>query len=80
MNTATQRDMVRSHITRHGRINKRESEQLYGCERLAARIGELRQEGYAIKTDRCKVLNRWDKPCYVADYVMLVHGQQEMAL
>lgn len=41
---------VLAHLKRHGSIRPREAQREYGCTRLAARVLELRQEGYAIET------------------------------
>ena len=77
MNTS-QREEIRGHLTRNGSINKRESERLYGCERLASRILELRKEGMDITANRVKVLNRWGKAVFVAEYWLETEEQRRL--
>ena len=77
-NSKSQKKMILQRLINRGRINKRESEQLFGCERLAARIDELRRDGWYIKTCRQKVINRYGQECYVADYVLEKLGDRQI--
>ena len=45
-----------------------DAERAFGCRRLAARIKDLRDEGYPIKTKMVEVKNRFGRPCRVAKY------------
>lgn len=52
MTTATlshkesQCEQILQHLVRQGSITQQESEDLYNCKRLAARIRDLKDEGY----------------------------------
>jgi hypothetical protein len=46
----TQYDLVLSHLTEHGSLTSREALDYYRIFRLAARIQELRQDGFDIKS------------------------------
>lgn len=48
----TQRQRIRRHLKRHGRIDPRTALRWYGSMRLAARIWDLRREGLPIVTVR----------------------------
>jgi len=50
MSKTTQRDQIRAYLCRGRTITHLESEDLFGCMRLAARINELRKEGMEIET------------------------------
>jgi hypothetical protein len=45
-----QTDLVFQHLKREGTITPMEALRLYSCFRLAARIGEIRQDGHDIQT------------------------------
>jgi hypothetical protein len=67
----TQRQQILHHLQRHGDLTPLDALQHYGCARLAARIHELKRDGYDIR-DVGERGNgkRW------ARYVLL--GQQEL--
>ena len=46
----SQSDAILRHLRIHGSITPLEALNLYGSMRLAARVGELRSEGYPIRT------------------------------
>lgn len=46
-----QRDTIVSHLQRLGSISPLEARHVYGIERLASRIDELRQNGHSIETN-----------------------------
>lgn len=48
----TQRTTVIAHLKKFGSISALEARHVYKIERLASRIDELRQSGYAISTTR----------------------------
>lgn len=45
-----QRETIVRHLQRHGTISPLEARHVYGIERLASRIDELRQNGHSIET------------------------------
>ena len=69
-NTATQCDMVLAHMMEHGSISQLEAAQEYGCWRLAARISDLRKNGYAIKSQLVTKKNRMGRPVSYARYTL----------
>ena len=48
--TMAQTDAILRHLRNHGSITPIEALNLYGSFRLAARVGELRQDGHEIRT------------------------------
>lgn len=48
----TQTQAIRKHLLRHNSITPLEALRKFGCMRLAARIGELREEGFSVLTAR----------------------------
>ena len=59
-----------SHLKEGGSITQSEALKRYGIARLAARINDLRNSGYAIAKTMIVVNNREQKPCRVARYWM----------
>ncbi len=53
----SQKNNIFEHLKKHGHITPLQALELYGCFRLAARIGDLREEGYAIETDMVDLPN-----------------------
>lgn len=49
-----QNDDILRHIRERGSITPAEAYVVYGIMRLASRIGELRERGYPIVTERAK--------------------------
>lgn len=47
----TQRQAILQHLENGGVLTALDALRLFACNRLAARIGELRQQGHAIKSD-----------------------------
>ncbi len=54
METQTQKEAILRHLQSGKIITPLESLNLYGCNRLAARIWELRDEGYRIRSENVK--------------------------
>lgn len=52
--TPTQTDLIRQHLESGKYITGLDALNLYGCFRLAARIGELKDEGFNIKSQFVK--------------------------
>lgn len=59
---------VARYMSEYGSITTREAFLNLGITRLSARIYELKEAGYAIKTERVKVKNRFGEPCTVTRY------------
>ncbi len=69
--TTAQLANIRAHLERYGVIGAREARDLYGCERLGARIWDLRHMpdgGMNIRTERVKTKNRFGQRCIYALY------------
>ena len=56
---ANHRELILMHMKKYGSIDPDEAKAEYGCARLASRIKELRDQGYAIETEMisCKGRN-----------------------
>lgn len=52
----------------NGSINTKQGRQLCGCERLAARIADLRKAGVPIKTEMHTYINKHGYPVRYAVY------------
>ena len=57
----TQCDLILDYMRRFGSINPLQALQDIGCFRLAARISDLKQQGYLIKSERVSYKNRLDE-------------------
>ena len=55
---ANDRDLVLMHMKKYGSITQDEADEEYGIKRLSARINELRNMGYPIKTEMLSCKNR----------------------
>jgi len=66
----TQCDRLLAHLQLGCTINPLWSWTTLGIYRLAARICDLRQMGYNIKSTRKTVKNRFGEPCKVAEYYL----------
>lgn len=65
---ANDRDLVLMHMKKYGSITQNEADDEYGIKRLSARINELRNMGYAIKTDMISCKNRRGRISNYAKY------------
>jgi len=65
----TQLNRVAEYLKTHGSIDPLTAWNYLGTYRLGARILELRQQGWDIKTERKEVKNQFGEVCYVANYV-----------
>lgn len=54
METQTQKEAILRHLQSGRTITPLEALNLYGCFRLGARIWELRDEGYVIRSENVK--------------------------
>lgn len=66
--TDTQRTRILNHLRRYGSITQKEAYDLYGIERLASRIHDLKGGGNIIRTSRETALNRYGEPTSYARY------------
>lgn len=66
----TQNQMIEEHLRKHGSIEPMEALANYGCNRLAARIWDLRHKGIRIKTINTAVMNRYGRVINFAKYCL----------
>lgn len=66
----TQNERLLRHLQDYGEIDSIVALREYGIMRLAARIGELRQNGHPIITECVKGRNRYDEVTRYARYRM----------
>lgn len=71
---ASDRDLILLHIKKCGSITHDEAEEEYGIKRLSARINELRNLGYPIKTEMIACRNRRGRISNYAKYSLEVSG------
>ena len=68
----TQNDKILRYLKTHKRgITQLQALERFGCMRLASRISDLRDMGYAISTDMIAVRNRDGETCHVANYKLM---------
>lgn len=68
MTKATQTQRVLEYIREFGSITAIEAVRDLGVMRLAARVSDLKKEGYDIISEQQAVRNRFGETCYVAKY------------
>jgi hypothetical protein len=61
----TQTEQIRAHLIEHNSIDSREALEKYHCMRLAARVKDLRRQGFSVVTVMIK-----RNGCRFARYVM----------
>ena len=66
----TQKQMILQHMKETGSITPGTALEEYGCFRLAARIADLKADGYNIKTYRVSTLNKFGEKVRFAKYVL----------
>lgn len=66
----TQCERIIRHLRDHGSITPMEAISEYGCMRLAARIADLKMQGFNIKTAKGKGENRYGEPTTFAVYYL----------
>ncbi len=62
--------MVLSHIERHGTISQKVAAELYGIQRLGARIYDLKKLGYPIEGRTMTGLNRHGDKTHWTEYYL----------
>lgn len=60
----TQTQRVLDYMCKHGSISQQEAIGAFSCYRLAAKIFELRKEGYVIETERVPFRNEYTDGYY----------------
>ena len=65
---ANDRELILMHMKKYGTITQDEADEEYGIKRLSARINELRNMGYTIKTDMISCRNRRGRISNFAKY------------
>jgi hypothetical protein len=73
METQTQKEAILRHLQSGRTITPLEALNLYGCFRLGARIWELRDEGYKIKSENVK---QGKKTFASYELIVPVHAEQ----
>ena len=69
---ATDRDLILMHMKKYGSITQEDADEEYGIKRLSAKINELRNMGYPIKTDIISCRNRRGRISNYAKYSLEV--------
>lgn len=64
------KSQILNHLIEKGGITRLEALKRYGCMGLVQRIHDLRNEGYAIETERVKFKNANGYPGQYARYTM----------
>ena len=67
----SQCEMILKHLKTHVGITPTTALEKYGVMRLAARISDLRGQGYQITTVRREAINRFGKKVEFAEYRMV---------
>lgn len=67
-NCESQNVAIAKYLEEGGRLTPLDALHLFGCFRLAARIGELRKAGMEIHTARIQVVNEAGRRVFVGQY------------
>lgn len=67
----TQYTRILDHLHEHGSISPLEAMNLYGIQRLAARIAVLKQNGYKFETETTCGKNRFGDKVHYTTYVLV---------
>ena len=70
VNDMTQCERILDHLKTQGPITQRQAYELFGCERLGARIFDLREKGYAITRTMITAPNRFGDITRFAQYAL----------
>lgn len=68
---------ILEHLRTHKWLTSKEAFELYGITRLSARIKELRELGYDIRTVMVETTTRFGESCRYARYVLWEHEGDE---
>jgi hypothetical protein len=58
METESQKSMILRYLRKYGHITPKEARMNFGCDRLGARIYNLKKEGHKIETRMIQVADR----------------------
>lgn len=72
---ASDRELILMHLKKYGSITQDEASEEYGIKRLSARICELRDMGYPIKTDMISCKNRRGRISSFAKYSLVEEAE-----
>lgn len=64
----SQNERLLNHLQNNGSINPMQAWQELGIYRLAARVKNLRDDGYHVVGSKVEVPNRFGEVCRVAEY------------
>lgn len=64
----SQRDLILQYLESGNSITQMEAIEMFGCTRLAARINELRDAGYPIKSKMISSKSRYGVPISYCQY------------
>lgn len=67
----TQNEMVLEYLKRFGHISQAEAMANFGCQRLAARINDLKRFGFKIEADSAVGINRFGDPVRFSVYRLM---------
>lgn len=70
MNKISQSKRIVEYINTYGSITCLEAEHRLGIQRLAARIADLKKQGYVIDSEMVEVRNRYNEVCRVKRYYL----------
>lgn len=68
MEKTTQCQRIVEYLNTFGGITCLDAESKLGCQRLAARIADLKKKGYVIESEMVEVRNRYNEVCRVKRY------------
>lgn len=78
----TQNEMIRKYLSEGNGLTALEALRLFGCSRLAARINEIREQGFPVDSELVEVETRHGETARVARYTKGVSpylvGQREL--
>lgn len=66
----THKDRILRHLLDYGHITSMEAIMEYGCTRLSEYIRQLKLEGYNIKSEWKKGINRYNEKTHYVMYVL----------
>lgn len=72
--TRSQNEKILAYMKMGTSITPRVARELFGCERLASRICDLKKKGYVIKKTMVHRLNQEGTPVKFAEYSLEVTG------
>lgn len=73
----TQNDRILNHMKEFGNITQLEALKEYGIMRLASRINNLKNCGYAIQREMCLSKNRYGEKVIFAKYSLVQESKNQ---